>query len=86
MKENFDVFVSCNNEKITEGMIEKEALFDTNLRIEISDQNMGGYDFGTSEAEARNYDYYSQYARVLFCQVDCFIVDSSFFESSFKED
>ena len=85
LQDNFDVLLLCNNKNHKLDDITIRAEFNTNITIRLCEKN-AGYQLGHGEAHSDSYDTWSQYAKVIFSQIDCYIVNSDPLEKEFESD
>jgi hypothetical protein len=85
LKNNFDVYLHCNNIKHSKKDIETKAQFDTKVIVNITDKN-AGYDWGIPESHADSFDNITKkYEYVVYLQPDCYIVNDTKFIKDFED-
>lgn len=84
LKNNFNVYVSCNNKKYSIELLENYCKFETKTNISVTNKN-AGYSFGQVEAESDLFEMWKDYEYVLFCQPDCYITTDEHLKKAFEE-
>lgn len=74
LKNNFDVFLHCNNSSRTHGELLNVIKFNTNTNLLITSKN-SGYHFGHLEALSDSFNMFNNYNMVIHLHPDCYIVD-----------
>lgn len=85
LKNNFDVYVSCNNKNFSIDLLESHCVFEAKTNISVTNKN-AGYSLGQVEAESDLFEMWKTYDRVIFCQPDCYIVSDEQLKKSFESD
>jgi hypothetical protein len=73
LKNNFDVFIHCNNEQISLQELRHKSKFQTKTDILVTSKN-SGYKYGHIEALHDLFTMLSKYEMVIHLHPDCYIV------------
>lgn len=76
LKNNFDVFLHCNNSSMTHSELLNVAKFNTTTNILITSKN-SGYNFGHLEALSDSFNMFNTYNMVVHLHPDCYIVNDN---------
>ena len=85
LKNNCDVYVSCNNKNFSIKDLEQRCVFNAKTYISITNKN-AGYSLGQVEAESDLFEMWKEYDYVIFCQPDVYIVSDLNLQEAFKMD
>lgn len=85
LRENFDVYLHCNNSAHNVDMIKSMSKFETSVDITVTNKN-AGYDWGLPESQSDCYERCKKYDRVIYIQPDCYIVDDTKLSKDFEDD
>lgn len=83
LKNNCDVYISCNNKNFSILDLEKRCVFDARTYISVTNKN-AGYSLGQVEAESDLFEMWKEYDYVIFCQPDCYIVSDKNLQNVFN--
>jgi hypothetical protein len=76
LKNNFDVFIHCNNEQISLQELKHKSKFQTTTNILVTSKN-SGYKYGGLEALHDIFTMMSKYDMVIHLHPDCYIVNDN---------
>lgn len=85
LKENFDVFIHCNNQNRSISEIKNKAKFDCNVNVLITTKNTG-YNYGGIEATSDLFELFKQYSTVIQLHPDCYIANTKKLEEEINKD